>query len=311
MSSPLPFKGIIPPLVTPLTNDDHLDVDGLDRMIEHLLAGGVHGLFILGTTGEAPSLSESLKREVIQRTVTRVASRVPVLVGVTDTSLSDARALARSASEAGADAVVMAPPYYFPARQQDLRACFQQFAEECPLPLVLYNIPSHTKVAIDVPTVRQLMDVPNIVGLKESSGDMLYFGRLVQLLHERPDFTLLIGPEELLAEAVLMGAHGGICGGANITPALYVELFEAALTGDLRLVHKLQQRVMRLSERIYRVGEPPTSYLTGLKCALACLGLCSDRLAAPLQGLSPEQRMRIEQHLRDLQLLSADPQRVS
>ncbi len=301
-TQPLPFRGIIPPMVTPLAEGDRLDIDGHARMVEHILGGGVHGLFVLGTTGEAPSLSEAVKRDVVEQTVRQVDRRVPVLVGVTDTSLSDARALAGVAADAGADAVVIAPPYYFPARQEDLRRSLARFANDCPLPVMLYNIPSHTKVAFEIDTVRYLMDVPNIVGLKDSSGDMLHFGRVLELMRDRTDFVLMMGPEELLAESVLMGGHGGVCGGANIAPALYVELYEAALTGDLRLVHKLQQRVMRLADRLYSVGEPPTAYLTGLKCALSCLELCSDRLAEPLHGLSSEQRLRIERHLQDLGL---------
>lgn len=300
MTENFPVKGVIVPLVTPLSGRERLDVDGLERVIEHTLAGGVHGLFLLGTTGEAPSLSERLKRELIEQAVRIVARRVALVVGVTDTSLVDSLALAAFAAERGADAVVAAPPPYFPLSQQDLRKYVEELAEDAALPLLLYNMPSHSKVFFEVDTVRALSEHPRIVGIKDSSGRMQFFNELLQLAGGHPEFSVLMGPEELLAESILMGGHGGVCGGANLVPALYVDLYEAALTGDLLTVHKLQQRVMRLATTIYRVGEPPSAYLAGLKSALSCVGLCSDRLAEPLHALDASRRARIEQHLEDL-----------
>src|SRR5262245_8280733 len=118
---PAPLRGIIPPMVTPLTDRDALDVPGLERMIRHLLDGGVHGLFLLGTTGEGPSLSHRLRRELIERASKIVNGRVPLLAGITDTSFVESVNLARAAGEAGADAVVLAPPYYMPEGQPELR----------------------------------------------------------------------------------------------------------------------------------------------------------------------------------------------
>ncbi len=302
----VPFKGIIPPLVTPLSDRDALDEPGLERLIAHVLAGGVHGLFVLGTTGEGPSLSHRLQRAMVTRSTALVDSQAPVLVGVTDTSVEESLALARHSAEAGADAVVLAAPYYFPMNQDDLARYAAGFAEQSPLPVMLYNMPSHTKTAFSVETVRRLMhEAPNIVGIKDSSGQMLYFQQLVQLAAERPGFAVLMGPEELLAASVLVGGHGGVCGGANLIPSLYVELYEASVTGDLRRTHRLQQQVLRLSARLYDVGPAPTGYLTGLKSSLALTGLCSDRLSEPLFQMDPASRGRLTQHLRDLGLTIA------
>ncbi len=164
-----PLTGIIPPLITPLHSRDALDVAGLERLVEHVLAGGVHGLFVLGTTGEAPSLSYRLRRELIERVCRQVAGRVPVLVGITDTAFVEAVHLAQFAAEAGAQALVLAPPYYFPNSQPELLEYVQHLAPELPLPLFLYNMPTHTKTIFDVETVRCAMEIPNIVGLKDSS----------------------------------------------------------------------------------------------------------------------------------------------
>lgn len=298
----LPFKGIIPPLVTPLAGRDRIDEPGLERLVEQVIAGGVHGLFLLGTTGEAPSLSHDLQREFLIMASKQIDGRVPVLVGISDTSMSESLDLARFAADQGIDAVVLAAPYYFPMHQADLERYVRELAHELPLPFLLYNMPSHTKVAFEIDTVERLLDLPNFAGVKDSSGNMQHFNKLVELTRLRPDLTVLMGPEELLAESVLMGGHGGICGGANLVPQLYVAQYEAALTGDLREVHRLQQQVMRLSQCLYEVSAPPTGYLTGLKCALGLVGLCSDRLAEPLYRMPEERRRIIRQHLLDMGL---------
>jgi len=302
MNASLPFKGVIPPLITPLADTDQLDREGLERLIEHVIAGGVHGLFLLGTSGEAPSLSHRLQRELVEVACRQIDGRVPVLVGITDTSFMESASLARFAADQGADAAVLATPHYFPMNQDDLRRYLAELVEQLPLPVMLYNMPSHTKVSYDVETVRQAMDLPQVIGVKDSSGDMLYFNRLVQLSEQRDDFSILIGPEELLAEAVLMGGHGGVSGGANLNPQLFVEIYEAAVSGDLCLIQKLHHRVLRASEAIYGVGPAPTGYLTGIKCALELMGLCSGRLAEPLYGLDEAKRETIRQHLADLGL---------
>ena len=295
-----PWKGIIPPLVTPLTGRDRLDVAALERLIEHVIGGGVHGVFILGTTGEGPSLSHRLQREMVRQTCRIVARRVPILVGVTDPSYVESIDLVRTASETGADAVVLAPPFYFPVHQGDLLKYTREFVKDSALPVFLYNMPSHTKVAFEIDTVRQLIDEPKIAGVKDSSGSMLYFNQLIEAARGRDDFALFMGPEELTASGVLAGGHGGVSGGANLLPRLYVDLYEAAVSDDVRMVMKLQHRVMRLSAKVYGVGPAPTGFLTGIKTALSLVGLCEPIFAEPLHPLEAAQVATIRQHLVDL-----------
>jgi dihydrodipicolinate synthase/N-acetylneuraminate lyase len=298
-----PFAGIIPPLVTPLTDRDTLDVAGFEKLTEHVLAGGVHGLFLLGTTGEGPSLSQRLKAEVVERGCRQIADRVRIMVGVTDPSFADALALARVAADAGADAVVIAPPYYMPLSQSELAGHVERFAAASPLPVLLYHLPSFTKVGFGVPTVRRLLDNPRVVGLKDSGRDMTYQHSVLQFARERPDFCVLVGPEELLAEAVLLGAHGAMCGGANMAPKLYVDLYDAAKAGDLGRVRVLHDRVMRISDAIYSVGESGSSYFRSLKCALAILGLCDDFPAEPYVRFGVGEREEVRQRMRRVGLL--------
>jgi 4-hydroxy-tetrahydrodipicolinate synthase len=302
VSLPRPLRGIIPPLATPLRDEERLDHAGLERLVDHVLAGGVHGLFLLGSTGEGPSLGYDLRREVVERVSEQVAGRVPLLVGITDTSFLEARELARWSADCGAAAVVAAPPCYFAPSQADLVSYFTQLAREVELPVFLYNMPAHVKVHIELDTLRQLMEVSAIVGLKDSSAQMIYFHRALQIAAARPEFSMLLGPEELLGEGVLLGAHGGICGGSNLAPRLYVDLYEAAARGDLATVRVLHQRVIRLSAELYTLGPANSAYLRGLKTALACVGLCDDYLAQPFRRFGPEERRVIEQRLAQLNL---------
>lgn len=295
-----PLRGIIPPMVTPLLDRDTLDVAGLERLIEHILAGGVHGLFILGTTGEAAGLSHRLRHEFIERVCRQVDRRVPVLVGITDTAFVESVNVARKAAQAGAQALVLAPPYYFPAGQPELLEYLQHLLPELPLPLFLYNMPNRPRPGFEAQTVRAAADLPGVVGIKDSSANMLYFHQLLSILGDRADFSLLMGPEQLLAETILLGGHGGVCGGANLLPRLYVTLYEAARRRDLPRVEALHKAVMHINATVYSVGQYESSFLKGLKCALACLGLCSDFLAEPFHRFREPQRQIIRRHLEEL-----------
>jgi dihydrodipicolinate synthase/N-acetylneuraminate lyase len=194
------ISGIIPPMVTPLKDHDELDAQGLERLIEHIIAGGVHGIFILGTTGEAPSLSHRLRRELIDRVCSQVGVRLPILVGITDSAFVESVEIANYAAGKGASALVLAPPYYFPAGQPELIEYLGHILKRLPLPLYLYNMPSLTKLFFEPETVRRIAEHKGVIGLKDSSGNMNYFHQLQLLFKDKPDFSLFVGPEELLAE---------------------------------------------------------------------------------------------------------------
>lgn len=276
-----PLRGIIPPMVTPLNGPESLDRAGLERLIEHLIEGGVNGLFILGTTGEGPALSYRLRRELMERTCAQVAGRVPVLVGITDTSYAESCALAAHAKEAGADAVVTAPPFYFAVSQNDLFRLVQLLSAQVELPLYLYNMPSLTKCCFAPETVMRAAELPNVWGLKDSSGELSYLGSIAACMRDRPDFTLLVGPEEILLDSLRSGAHGGVCGGANLFPRLFVSLYQAARDLDLVTAEELQEKVRQIGVLLYGIGEAQSSYLRGLKLGLELTGICKGTLALP------------------------------
>jgi dihydrodipicolinate synthase/N-acetylneuraminate lyase len=288
------FCGIIPPLVTPLLDPDTLDTAGLERLVHHVVGGGVHGLFLLGTTGEGPALSGRLQRELVERAVAIVAGRVPVLVGITDASPAESLELAGFAAAAGADAVVAAPPYYFPAGQEPLLRWALDLANRSPLPLVLYNMPEMTKLALEPATLERLAGCERIVGLKDSSGDLGYFAAAVtRLAGRRPDWSLLVGPEQLLPEAVALGGHGAIPGGANVWPRLFVDFCAAVQAADAVALARTRERVAAVS-RLYRIGRLPGGIIVGIKAALAALGICQSVTAGPFEELDAGQRREVE-----------------
>lgn len=287
-----PLCGIIPPLVTPLLGNDTLDVESLERFIEHLIAGGVHGLFILGTTGEEQSLSYRLRKEMIKETCRINAGRLPVLVCITDTSLVESVNLANVAADCGASAVVSAAPYYFATGQPELAEFYEDLLKHLPLPLFLYNMPSHVKVNFSPATIQRIAENKNVIGFKDSSANIPYFQSVMYTMKDRPDFSLLMGPEEVTGECVLLGANGGINGGANMFPELYVAMYNAAKDGNVKEVWRLQQIIMQISTSIYCIGKHGSSYLKGLKCACSLLGIINDDFVAPPfhKFLEPERR---------------------
>ena len=293
------IRGIVPPLVTPLLGRDELDQAGLERLLEHVIAGGVQGVFILGTTGEAPSLSYRLRREMIASTCRLVAGRVPVLVGITDTSFVESMNVARVAAEAGATAVVLSTPYYFPAGQTELIQYVEHLAEESPLPIMLYNMPSMTKVQFEIETLKTLSAHKNIIGVKDSGGDLEYFKQLLPLKVLRPDWSILIGPEHLTAQAVMLGGDGGVNGGANIFPATFTEIFAAAERKDTEAMRELQDRIERL-QAIYDVGKYASRFIKATKCALSVRGICSDFMAEPFNHFLEPERQRVASILEAL-----------
>jgi 4-hydroxy-tetrahydrodipicolinate synthase len=287
------FKGIIPPMITPMNSDLSLDVPSTEKLIEHLIEGGVQGIFILGTTGEFAGLSSDVKSDLIRLTCRQVKGRVSVLVGITDCSFVESLDLAAIAKESGADALVAAAPFYMNIGQEELIFYYQKLADSVELPLFLYDMPSHTKINIEIETAVQLSAHPNIIGIKDSSGNPENFRALCKAFIDKPEFKIFVGPEEILAETLEMGGHGGVTGGANIFPKLYVALYDAFQKKETETVKKLQDTILFLSKNIYANGTYRSSYLKGLKAAMAFEGLCQGNFAPPLFPYSETEKSEL------------------
>ncbi|RLD35078.1 MAG: dihydrodipicolinate synthase family protein [Bacteroidetes bacterium] len=294
----LPLKGIIPPMITPMTSYKKLDDQGISNLIEHLISGGVHGLFILGTNGEAPSLSYDMRKELIRKTCTQVNGRIPVLVGITDTSIAGSIELSEYSANVGADAVVVAPPYYFPVSQAEMADYFEALVPKLALPFVVYNMPSHTKIHLSLETVNLAMEMGSL-GIKDSSGDIFYLYTLLDKFKNIPDFSIITGTELFIPETIMNGGHGAVAGGANIFPKLFVQLYEASLIKDHEAIAGLRSKVMELYNSIYNVGKYTSRITKGTKCALSVMGICNDYMAPPLHRFNPAERKQIEHILNE------------
>ena len=286
-------------MITPLKERDGLDRDGLERLIEHIIAGGVDGLFILGTSGEAPALSHRLRHELVQQVCQQVDGRIPVLVGITDTSFVEAVELANHSADCGASAVVSAPPYYLPVSQPELADYVEQLVAELPVPLFLYNMPQTTKVVFAIDTIKSLASIEKIVGIKDSSGDLKYYDEILKLKSLRPDWSILVGPEHLLAETMHRGGDGGVNGGANVYPRVLTDLHKAIRAGDTAREAELQKKLIGLGE-IFSIGQHASAVIKGMKCACSLLGLCDDRMAEPFLRFNPPERERVRSVLAAL-----------
>ncbi|MEN8117783.1 MAG: dihydrodipicolinate synthase family protein [Bacteroidota bacterium] len=293
------LKGIIPPVVTPLLNNDELDVIGLKNLVNHLIDGGVHGLFLLGTNGEATSLSYKLRKELIIKACEFTNNRVPVLVGITDTSFNGTLDIADFAHNAGADAVVVAPPYYMPISQNEMVEYLRHVVSEIKLPVVLYNMPSCTKLHMTVETVKKAKEL-GVIGIKDSSGDMSYLYSLIEEFKDSSDFAILAGTELYLPDMIMNGGDGAVAGGANIAPRLFVDLYNASVNKDLDKIDKLRHNVIQLYNTIYKIGDSPMRITKGTKCALSVMGICNGYMALPLREFEGEERETVNKYVEDL-----------
>ncbi|MDO9341443.1 MAG: dihydrodipicolinate synthase family protein [Bacteroidales bacterium] len=295
----LPLKGIIPPVVTPLIDNNTLDIQGLENLVEHLLSGGVHGLFMLGTTGEATSLSYKLRKELIKRTSELVNHRVPVVVGITDTSFYYSLEMAEYTASMGLDGVVIAPPYYMPIAQEEMREYLENLVPKLPLPFLMYDMPSCTKMHMSLETIRKAKEL-GAIGVKDSSGDMSYLFSLIQEFKGSPDFSIITGTELFLPDTILYGGHGAVAGGANVFPKLFVDLYNASVDRDLDKIAILRDKVMIINNTIYSVGKHTSRIVKGIKCALSVMGICNDYMALPFRQHGKEERRKIEQYIEEL-----------
>lgn len=295
----MPLRGIIPPIVTPLKSDNELDEKGLENLINHILEGGVHGVFLLGTTGEATSLRYKVREKFVNLACRLVNKKVPVMVGITDTSFDGSVEMAHVCKDAGADMVVVAPPYYFPISQHEMRCYLDDLVPRLPLPFLLYNMPSHTKLHMSVKTVEHAKAL-GALGIKDSSGDMLYLLSLIDAFKHEPEFSVITGTEIFIPETIMQGGHGAIAGGANLFPRFFVDFYQASVERDYAKIEYLREIVMKIYNTIYNVGTFSSRFTVGTKCALAAMGICNDYVAHPLRQFNYADRNTIENYVEDI-----------
>jgi 4-hydroxy-tetrahydrodipicolinate synthase len=301
------LHGIIPPVVTPLTPDYQIDEAALRRVIQHLLAGGVHGLFLLGSTSEVVFMDAPQRREVLRIAVDEVAGRVPLLAGVIDPTTDRVIGHARDAQAAGVDGLVVTAPFYARTSQAEIIEHFRAIRHAVPLPIMAYDIPVCVHVKLERATLKALRAEGLIEGLKDSSGDDTNFRLLAVECQDDPDFRLFTGSELMVDTALQVGAHGCVPGLGNVDPAGYVALYDAARAGDWTAARSIQERLIRLFA-VALQGTPRTSGgasgVGGFKTAMTLLGLIPHHhMHRPNLPLNAEETGRVAAILREGALL--------
>jgi 4-hydroxy-tetrahydrodipicolinate synthase len=280
---PVP-EGVTVALLTPVDEQGRTDLDGLDRLVDSALAAGVAGISPLGSTGEGFSLSLAQRLEVVEAVVSAAGPGVPVVPGVFAHNPALALAEIASYQASGATAVLVAPPSYYPLQPAEQEAFFARIAQASPLPIVLYNIPAYTKVAIAPPVVAALAAMPQVVAIKDSSRDFGYFLSVLDAVAAagvpRAAFAVLTGTDSMLLSCLAAGGGGTICASANVVPELPVGIYAAFGAGDLERARGLERRLRRVLDAT-RLGGPPA----GIKAAAAAAGLCGPAMVPPRCGL--------------------------
>ncbi|MDQ0471696.1 dihydrodipicolinate synthase family protein [Labrys wisconsinensis] len=301
------FSGVIPPVVVPLNDDFTVDFPSYTRVLEHLIAGGVHGLFVLGSTSEVVFHDEAARRAIIEHTVRVVNGRARILAGVIDPTTDRVIAHARAAKAIGVDAVVVTAPFYTRTSQPEILDHFRYVKAAVDLPVVAYDIPVCVHVKLDRAGVVALAREGTIAGLKDSSGDDGNFRMALLDLADRPDIFLMTGSEIVVDSALAAGAHGVVPGLGNVDPHGYVRLWDAARRGDWAAARAEQERLCRLFEIVF-VGLPRTSSgaagVGGFKTAMRRLGIIATNvMARPQRTLDEAEAARIDPILRAAGLL--------
>lgn len=275
------YCGVIVPMITPLNNDDTLDEPAIRRVIDHLIGGGVHGIFILSTIGESPSMSREMRNRLVHQVLDHVGGRVQVYVGVYDTVVAETLDMSRDFLRRGASAVVAQLPAYYRLSPDGQFRFLSTLVERIPGPFFLYDIPAIVHMSIDPGVIEHLRAFTNLVGVIDSSGDK---HRLLELLESYADdmrFSVLVGNTAQAAFAFEHGADGFVPSVSNINPSLCVRLYQAGQKGDTALAATLQGEIDALHAG-YAVEGYVSQTIARLKKRAAEMGLCTPKVLPPL-----------------------------
>lgn len=276
------IKGIIPPIITPMNADESINEEELRRQVNRLIDAGVHGLFPFGTNGEGYILSAEEKEQVLRIVVDETKGRVPVYAGTGCVSTAETIKQSLMAKEVGADVLSIITPSFAAASQEELYNHYKEVAEAVDLPIILYNIPARTGNSLAPATVARLSKIPNIVGVKDSSGN---FDNMLQYIEKTKDsdFIVLSGNDSLILWCLLAGGRGGIAGCANVYPDTMVNIYEQFIKGDINKAREYQDSIRSFRD-CFKFGNPNTI----VKTAVSLLGCPVGKCRKPFSSLSEE-----------------------
>ena len=286
-------RGVIPALVTPLSREGDLLEQGLRDVIDYTIAAGVHGVFVLGSAGEFYGLSKETKRRVIEIAVEHAAGRVPVYAGASEITTRSAVEVARTAQEiGGVSALSVLTPYFMAPTQSELVRHFTAIADSTELPIILYTNPARAHVELTLETIVALSEVDNIIGLKDSAADLAFTRRVVEETPE--DFSVLIGRDNLILDALRAGAAGAIASTANIAPAISVGIYSAFVAGDLDEARSRQEELVPLRALLDKATFPVV-----LKEGLRMAGVEAGYCLQPASELTEPYRTRLAEYVAE------------
>jgi len=294
----LEIEGIIPALITPMNENESISEEGLRAVIDHVIDGGVHGIFILGSQGESFALSPEEKKRVITASLAASSERVPVYVGTGMITTAQSVQMTKLARELGADAVSVITPYFIKPSQKELIDHYKAIADSAgDMPVLLYNNPSRTGVSIDVDTVITLAEMDNVVGMKDSSADLIQTMKYIDATRDM-DFSVLVGNDASIFATMLSGGKGAVAATANVAPALIVGIYNSVLSGDIARARELQYKLFPIRQA-FGLGTFPLV----VKEALNLMGLPAGPARLPIQKLSQEKNRELKGILSDAGLL--------
>jgi 4-hydroxy-tetrahydrodipicolinate synthase len=289
-------KGIIPPIITPLDKDENVDKKAIFKVVNYLIKGGVHGLFPLGSTGEWYGLSFDQKREVIEAVIEANNKRVPIYAGTGAITTKETISLTKMATDIGVDALSVSTPVFIALNDQELYNHYQAIASSTDLPIILYNNPGRTGINLSVDLVAKLSKIDNIVGIKDSSGDMTQGAEYIRRTDD--NFAVLAGRDTLIYGFLAYGGKGAIAATANIVPQIVVKIYEEYQKGNYKEALKAQFCLSPL-----RLAFSLGSFPVVMKEGLNLLGIEVGSTLKPVEPLTEEARERLRQVLQDMQVL--------
>lgn len=292
------FTGVLTAIITPFTADGSaVDYDALGQIIEEQIAAGVHGLVPCGTTGESPTVSHAENKEIVRFVVKQVAGRVPVVAGTGSNSLAEAMDMTKDAHENGADGALIVCPYYNKPTQEGIYRHYEAL-NSIGIPVIVYNIQGRTGVNITTDTLVRMAQLPNIVAVKEASGNI---AQMMEVIQRTPDdFTVLCGDDSLTFSLSCLGGDGVISVASHLVPRQIVQMLELIKENKIEEARAIHYKNLQIFNDIFIETNP-----VPVKTAMSMMGKCQEVFRLPLCEMRPENRQKLQQLLSDYQLLKS------
>ena len=297
MGKKIKVEGIIPAMLTPFTEKGELDVNGIRETVNFFIESGVSEVMCLGSTGEAAALTKEERIKVTETTVKATNNRVPVMVGTGAPTTREVIEQTKEAKNAGGDSVMIVTPFYEIPTQEGLYRHYATIAEAVNIPIVLYNIPPHTNVEIGLHTLERLVEIDNIVALKDSSGNLSYFGEVMRLVGDK--IGVLTGGDDVTLPCFALGCHGAILALCNISPRQVVDMYQAVQQKEMAKAQQLYYQLLPIARAI----SVPQNFPAPLKEAVTMLGRPAGLAREPIMPVSAPEKEAVREALKTANLL--------